>query len=184
MTVKYLQKKSSACVEAFRTISCLVAHAFGDADHSQRHKEVQFYKDIEALVDDLVANKIHKLDGSRVVVPREEKGWKVRDKGGQLRGSAVVDIILAGEALLKGGKMREYMDVTMFDPKHGAVLGTDMETNKNAEANQTKDVSASDGPRIMESYIYEVELEDVDDGKDGESRILGLGGLGGGETEF
>jgi hypothetical protein len=46
VTMEYIIKKGSACVEAFRDISHIVANFFGDPDSARRHKELKFQEDI------------------------------------------------------------------------------------------------------------------------------------------
>ncbi|KAJ7835165.1 hypothetical protein B0H14DRAFT_2363521 [Mycena olivaceomarginata] len=59
VTIEYIMRKGSACVEAFRDITHLVANFFGDPDRARRSKKVKFNQDIEALVTEMQRRKFH-----------------------------------------------------------------------------------------------------------------------------
>ncbi|KAJ7791458.1 hypothetical protein B0H14DRAFT_2624967 [Mycena olivaceomarginata] len=95
--VKYIIRKGSACVEAFRDISHLVANFFGDPDRARRSKEVKFYQDIEALISEMQRRKFHVVNakGHFVPAPPPKKTTKkaVTDDS---RRSAIADIFVKG----------------------------------------------------------------------------------------
>ncbi|KAJ7890948.1 hypothetical protein B0H14DRAFT_3700607 [Mycena olivaceomarginata] len=73
VTIEYIMRKGSACVEAFRDITHLVANFFGDPDRARRSKEVKFNQDIEALVTEMQRRKFHVVSKERHFVPAPPK---------------------------------------------------------------------------------------------------------------
>ncbi|KAJ7819694.1 hypothetical protein B0H14DRAFT_2600447 [Mycena olivaceomarginata] len=73
VTIEYIMRKGSACVEAFRDITHLVANFFGDPDRARRSKEVKFNQDIEALDTEMQRRKFHVVSKERHFVPAPPK---------------------------------------------------------------------------------------------------------------
>lgn len=119
VTVEYIIDKGSACVEAFRDISHLVAHFFGNPDRSRRSKEVSFTEDLRVLVEHMEspAVALHKQFQERLVKPIMV-GKKKKKPSGIDDNSAVFDIIDAGLSTW-GGSFNEYIRSTTYDPAVG-----------------------------------------------------------------
>jgi hypothetical protein len=61
VTIDYIIRKGSACVEAFRDITHMDVNFFGDPDRA-RSKEVKFNQDLEALVSEMQRRKFHVIN--------------------------------------------------------------------------------------------------------------------------
>ncbi|KAJ7795466.1 hypothetical protein B0H14DRAFT_3554157 [Mycena olivaceomarginata] len=124
VTVQYIIRKGSACVEAFRDISHLVANFFGDPDRARRSKVVKFYQDIEALISEMQRRKFHVVNakGHFVPAPPPKKTTKkaVTDDS---RRSAIADIFVKG-AEEWNSKFEEFIRTTTYDKELGYPLPT------------------------------------------------------------
>lgn len=110
VTVEYIIKKGSACVEAFRSISHEMAKVFGDPDRPRRHREVRFKKDIQMLVEDLERNKIHYDSKVEHFVPaKPRKGSK------QEPVSRIFDVQVRGADIWSNGNFNHYIKTTTYD---------------------------------------------------------------------
>lgn len=110
VTIEYIMKKGSACVEAFRAISHDVARFFGDPDFRRQSKEAAFHDDMRVLVEDMVAHNLHKPSNERRGIPA--KGKKKSD----VQRSAIFDVFEAGSDIWQDGKFTEFISSTCFDP--------------------------------------------------------------------
>ncbi len=166
----------------FQELSHRVSQLFGDEDHSRRHKDVKFERDIEALVTHFLNKKLYTKTSGRVVEDIEVKQSTAKGKskvqgtatpllqksaapkfllpGERAHKSAVVDVMEVGASILNSGKFNEFIHSTAVDPKLGyaskAVFGAD----------------SSDG-------LDELAGE-IDNGDGDSSALPGIGGLGGG----
>ncbi|KAJ7751862.1 hypothetical protein B0H14DRAFT_3896747 [Mycena olivaceomarginata] len=109
VTVDYIIRKGSACVEAFRDITHMVANFFGDPDRARRSKEVRFHQDIEALVTEMQRRKFHVVSQDQHFVPAPPK---------KPPRSAIVDVFVKG-AEEWNGKFADFIKSTTFDPALG-----------------------------------------------------------------
>ncbi|KAJ7845589.1 hypothetical protein B0H14DRAFT_3683147, partial [Mycena olivaceomarginata] len=122
VTVEYIIRKGSACVEALRDITHMVANFFGDPDRARRSKEVKFNQDLEALVTEMQRRKFHVVSKERHFVPAPPR--KVRKNASQNPGpsesprSAIVDVFIKG-AEEWNGKFTEFIKSTTFDAALG-----------------------------------------------------------------
>ncbi|KAJ7688510.1 hypothetical protein B0H16DRAFT_1753086 [Mycena metata] len=122
VTVDYIIRKGSACVEAFRDVTHMVANFFGDPDRSRRSKGVKFNQDIEALVTEMQRLKFHKVRTIKHFVPAPpKKAPKVAPKNPapiQPPRSAIIDVFVKG-AEEWNGKFTEFIKSTTYDPALG-----------------------------------------------------------------
>ncbi|KAJ7784977.1 hypothetical protein DFH07DRAFT_763594 [Mycena maculata] len=122
VTVEYIICKGSACVEAFRDITHMVANFFGDPDRVRRSKEVKFNQDLEALVTEMQRRKFHVVskDPHFVPVPPKKPPKKPpkNPRPPEPPRSAIVDIFVKG-AEEWNGKFTEFIKSTTFDPALG-----------------------------------------------------------------
>ncbi|KAF9025501.1 hypothetical protein BDZ89DRAFT_1135407 [Hymenopellis radicata] len=100
VTIEYIQKRGSACVEAFREVTHLV---FGDSDRARRSKEVGCQTDIEALVNQLLNKKKDAAGNS--VIPKKAAEKK----------SAMGDVQELGAGVWQAGKFTEFLAQTTYD---------------------------------------------------------------------
>ncbi|KAI0691455.1 hypothetical protein C8T65DRAFT_745440 [Cerioporus squamosus] len=112
VTIEYIMAKGSACVEAFREVSHLVAGFFGDPDRGRRSKEIAFEHDMRVLVEGMRNRQAH-LIGQHVVLEAKAK------KGSATRRSAIVDVLATGADIWQNGKFTEWLKATTFDPALG-----------------------------------------------------------------
>lgn len=159
VTIEYIMKKGSACVESFREISHRLAIAFGDPDRARRHKEVRFNLDLQALAEDMKKNQIFEHLPGRFIAAEAKKSSK--DKSDE---SAVVDIITKGSAVA-GAKWVPFLHETTFDKALGYPVGA---------------TSEQDEGEAM-GAVNEVSQEDIEMVGDMETVCPGFGGLGGGD---
>lgn len=120
VTVEYIIRKGSACVEAFRDVTHMVANFFGDPDRARRSKEVKFNQDLEALVSEMQRLKFHKVSTTRHFVaapPKKPSKAKNPPPPEPLR-SAIVDVFVKG-AEEWNGKFTEFIRSTTYDPALG-----------------------------------------------------------------
>ncbi|KAJ7671172.1 hypothetical protein B0H14DRAFT_3690343 [Mycena olivaceomarginata] len=118
VTINYIIEKGSACVEAFREVSHRFARTFGFADRARRHKEVDVTQDLRLLTETLMDARLHIITPDRPIyapLKTNKKGDVVGE-----RVSAIVDSFDVGAALLNGGKCREFIRNSTWDPAVGA----------------------------------------------------------------
>ncbi|KAJ7197913.1 hypothetical protein GGX14DRAFT_503908, partial [Mycena pura] len=120
VTVQYIIRKGSAAVEAFRDISHMVAHFFGDPDRARKSKEVKFYQDIAALVAEMQRRKFHVLNakGHLVPAPPPKRTTKKIIPATNIPRSGVADVFVKG-AEEWGGKFEEFIRTTTYDKELG-----------------------------------------------------------------
>ncbi|KAJ7805523.1 hypothetical protein B0H14DRAFT_3153397 [Mycena olivaceomarginata] len=122
VTIEYIMRKGSACVEAFRDITHLVANFFGDPDRARRSKEVKFNPDIEALVTEMQRRKFHVVSKERHFVPappkKPSKKPPKNPRSPEPPRSAIVDVFVLG-AEQWNGKFTEFIKATTFDAALG-----------------------------------------------------------------
>lgn len=178
-------EKGSACIEAFRQIAERVSKLFGNPERKRRHKEVRFYHDLEALVNDMLQKSIHTLTANRIIEPpaprkrhanapadvdfepisadtEDDEPENLTIPGVLTRKSGVNDLFVAGAAILQGGKFNEFISDTVIDPSLGYPL---------TESDTVQPRTDADRRELGEADI---------DGDDDEPVCPGVGGLGGG----
>ncbi|KAK6966647.1 hypothetical protein R3P38DRAFT_2816019 [Favolaschia claudopus] len=109
VTIEYIIRKGSACVEAFRDITHMVANFFGDPDRGRKSKEVKFTQDIQALVTEMQRRKFH---------VKVRKNAAQNSKPPEAPRSAIVDVFVKG-AEEWNGKFKDFIKATTFDPALG-----------------------------------------------------------------
>ncbi|KAF8184133.1 hypothetical protein K438DRAFT_1974716 [Mycena galopus ATCC 62051] len=177
VTIEYIIHKGSACVEAFRDITHMVANFFGDPDRARRSKEVKFHQDIEALVTEMQWRKFHIVSQDRHFVPAPPK--KARKNASQNTRppepprSAIVDVFVKG-AEEWNGKFTDFIKSTTFDPALGG-YPPPSESSTSGPCDTTLDTntvfdSLTNNPLTYDSY------GDLHGGEDGISGALGGGG--------
>lgn len=120
MTVEYIISKGSACVEAFRRVSHLMARFFGDPDRHRKSKEAASQEDMRVLVEELDKKDLGGAYKSRLV-PVSAKGQRaarLRAKGV----SAITDVLVAGSEIW-ASKYAEWKRQTTYDPALGYIGG-------------------------------------------------------------
>ncbi|KAJ7178013.1 hypothetical protein C8R46DRAFT_888180 [Mycena filopes] len=175
VTVKYIIEKGSAPVEAFREVSHQFARTFGFADRARRHKEVDVGQDLRLLTETMMDAQLHVLTPNRPIYAP----LKVNKKGVVAAGprvSAVVDSFDLGTQILNGGKFREFICTTTWDPAAGYPVGVP-ETEPN-EDDPLLNGSVFD--RVDSNPLGRDSFDDMDDGDAHVQRYPGLGSLGGG----
>lgn len=168
VTINYIIQKGSACVEAFREITHIVAQFFGNRDAARRSKEVAFMEDMRVLVEDMEKHGLHHDTSSKHFVPAL-KSVKGRKKTTPEK-SAIVDVLVEGAEAWEHGKFKEYLNATTYDPATGYPITEREEANSARLDNMTAFDNTEDNPIDFESY----EDLHVDDEEEG------LGSLGGG----
>ncbi|KAJ7803566.1 hypothetical protein B0H14DRAFT_3777036 [Mycena olivaceomarginata] len=175
VTIKYIIEKGSAAAEAFREVSHQFARTFGFADRARRHKEVDVGQDLRLLTETMLDARLHVLTGNRpIYVP-----LKVNKRGDVATGprvSAIVDSLETGAQALHGGKFKEFIRSTAWDPASGYPVGM---PGISPEADDPL-VNGSVFDRVDQNPLARDGFNDVDDGDTHEQRYLGLGSLGGG----
>jgi hypothetical protein len=175
VTVKYIIEKGSAPVEAFREVSHQFARTFGFADRAQRHKEVDVGQDLRLLTDTMMDAQLHVLTPNRPIYAP----LKVNKKGVVAPGprvSAIIDSFDLGAQILNGGKFREFIRTTTWDPAAGYPVGA-LETDPD-EDDPLLNGSVFD--RVDSNPLRRDGFDDMDDGDSHAQRYPGLGSLGGG----
>ncbi|KAJ7435714.1 hypothetical protein B0H11DRAFT_2295371 [Mycena galericulata] len=178
VTVEYIIRKGSACVEAFRDITHMVANFFGDPDRARRSKEVKFNQDLEALVTEMQRRKFHVVSKDPHFVPappkKPPKKPPKNPRPPEPPRSAIVDIFVKG-AEEWNGKFTEFIKSTTFDPALGgyppATESSSSPRDTTLDTNTVFD-SLTHNPLTYDSYI---DLHGEED-----TGISGLGALGGG----
>ncbi|KAJ6614111.1 hypothetical protein B0H10DRAFT_1950906 [Mycena sp. CBHHK59/15] len=170
VTVQYIIQKGSACVEAFRDISHMVANFFGDPDRARRSKEVKFHQDIEALVSEMQRHKFHVIstEGHFVPAPPPKKTTK-KTVTPAIPCSAVADVFVKG-AEEWSSKFDEFIRSTTYDKELADKGGDTTFDTGTAFDNSTN-------PLIYDSYADS-------HGNESESGTTGVGALGGGDEFY
>ncbi|KAI1795010.1 hypothetical protein LXA43DRAFT_939422 [Ganoderma leucocontextum] len=172
VTIEYIMKKGSACVEAFRDMSHLMANLFGDSDRHRRSKEVAFYEDMRVLVEDMTKRKSHILASKQHFVPHMKK-----TKGGGER-SAIVDSMVLGAEIWRSGKFDEYIRTTAWDPEVGYLM--DQEKDGQHEERYDTDTAFDDcHANVLEADEF-VDLHGDENATSG-GGVTSTGALGGGD---
>ena len=172
ITIEYIMKKGSACVEAFRDMSHLMAHLFGDSDRHRHSKEVAFYEDMRVLVQDMTNRKSHVLAPKQHFVPQMKK------KQGGKEQSAIVDSMVLGAEIWRNGKFDDYVQTTAWDPEAGYPIR--QETDRRRDTRYDTDTAFDN----CDTNVLEIdEFVDLhgDENSRGQDRLAGIGALGGGD---
>lgn len=160
-------------MEAFREVSHNFARTFGFADRARRHKEVG--QDLRLLVETMLDAQLHILTADRPFYAP----LKVNKKGVVSSGprhSAIIDSLDTGAETLNGGKFREFIHTTAWDPAAGYPVGT--QENELNEDDPLINGSVFD--RTDKNPLARDGFADTDDGHSHVQRYPGLGSLGGG----
>ncbi|KAJ6464708.1 hypothetical protein DFH09DRAFT_1488636 [Mycena vulgaris] len=180
VTVEYIIQKGSACVEAFRDITHMVANFFGDPDRARRSKEVKFNQDIEALVTEMQRRKFHVVSKVPHFVPappkKAPKNPPKNTSPPTAPRSAIVDVFIKG-AEEWNGKFTDFIKSTTFDKALNGYPPA-AESSSAGPRDTTLDTntafdSLTSNPLTFDSY------GDLHGNEDG-SGISGTGALGGG----
>jgi hypothetical protein len=153
VTVEYIVKKGSACVEAFREISHLVAQFFGDIDRPRRHKKVAFEMDMKTLVAEMIRENAHELKENRPITVM------VSDENSEVKGamrlkvpkSAIYDIIVEGAGLWQT-KWADFIKETTYDPALGYPIGHE-EGEREPRLSNGSGFDDVENPLAFDSYI-------------------------------
>nr|VWP01094.1 Sensor protein zRas [Ganoderma boninense] len=180
VTIEYIMTKGSACVEAFRDVSHLVANFFGDPDRRRRSKEVAFMEDLRVLVEEMVRRNAHVLSTEDHFVPeptpKAKRGKKKSGRAAQPR-SAVVDVMDSGAAIWAEGKFTSFIQKTTYDPASGYPPFTE-EVESSAEHDRRLDShTAFDNcyRNVIEASTY-IDLHGDETDEGGITGALGGGG--------
>lgn len=166
-------KKGSACIEAFREITHLVANFFGYADRSRRSKEARFQEDLRVLVEHMITTNIYGRATDEVRFVAAPIKVKPGAKKTPPPRSAVVDVLVVGAESWQDGKWKEFLRSTTFDPALGYPISGEhaQEINRNTDLdNDSVFDNVSDNPLAFDAQ--EDLFGDEDNG--------GVGALGGG----
>ncbi|KAJ7339198.1 hypothetical protein DFH08DRAFT_812588 [Mycena albidolilacea] len=175
VTIKYIIEKGSAAVEAFHEVSHQFAYTFEFVDRARRHKEVDVGQDLRLLTETMLDAQLHVLTGNRPVYVL----LKVNKRGDVATGprvSTIVDLLETGAQALHGGKFKEFIRSTAWDPASGYPVGT-------------PEISSDTNDPLVNGLVFDPvdknllvrdRFNDVDDGDTHEQHYLGLGSLGGG----
>ncbi|KAF9066250.1 hypothetical protein BDP27DRAFT_1365785 [Rhodocollybia butyracea] len=112
VTMEYIIKKGSACVEACRDVSHMVAAYFGNPDRSRKHKEAKFLEDTRALVEEMQRIGLHCVTKERFVPAKP----RANAKNPKLQ-SAVIDAQVRGLEIWADGNFSHYIRVTTYDAR-------------------------------------------------------------------
>lgn len=171
MTIEYIIKSGSACVEAFRDISHTVARFFGDSDTARRSKEIKFQEDLRVMVEDMVKHNLHPLKPSFhfVAAPRPKKA-----RADYVVQSAIGDGMVLGAQVWQDGKFQDFLKATTYDPAVGYPVTSESATNRERRDGIFDNGTAFDNTQNpLETGSYQ-DLH-------GEETTEGLGGVGGGD---
>ncbi len=171
-------KKGSACVEAFRDMSHLMANLFSDSDRHRCSKKVTFYEDMRVLVEDMTKRKSHILAAKQHFIPQIKK----TQVGGKAR-SAIVNSMVLGAEIWQGGKFKQYIHTTAWD--WALSYPMDQEIDSHHESRYDSDTAFDDcHANVLEADEF-VDLHGPDDsttmGGGSGGGLAGLGALGGGD---
>ncbi|KAJ7722835.1 hypothetical protein B0H16DRAFT_1473181 [Mycena metata] len=176
VTIQYIIRKGSACVEAFRDISHMVANFFGDPDRARRHKEVKFQQDIEALVSEMQRLKFHVVSTKAHFVPAPPpKKISKKTTADTSPRSAVVDVFVKGSEEWNS-KFNEFIRATTYDKELGYPLAPEAADTGSDVLRTGTAFDNSANPLTYETYA---DLH----GNDGEG-AMGAGALGGGDEFY
>jgi hypothetical protein len=176
-------QKGSACVEAFREISHLVANFFGDPDRARCSKESAFQFDLKSLVEEMVRLKFHVLSPLGHHVPASPKKSRkknttpvaVTTEDLEPR-SAIFDVMVVGAEIWQT-KFQEFLVSTSYDPALGYPLTTETTTDSGPRDTRLDNGTAFDD---VENPITHEDYQDMHGDEIGD-RGLGAGSLGGGD---
>ncbi|PPQ87531.1 LOW QUALITY PROTEIN: hypothetical protein CVT26_005743 [Gymnopilus dilepis] len=113
VTVVYIIRKGSACVEAFRDVTERVSKFFGNPDRSRRPKEISFQEDLRILVEHLGKHNLHKGQ------PKERPVLAPQTGKNKAPTSAIIDVQVEGAGNWQSGKFNDFMRNTTFDSALG-----------------------------------------------------------------
>ncbi|KAJ7807181.1 hypothetical protein B0H14DRAFT_3765051 [Mycena olivaceomarginata] len=177
VTIEYIMRKGSACVEAFRDITHLFANFFGDPDRARRSKEVKFNQDIEALVTEMQRRKFHVVRKERHFVPappkKPSKKPPKNPRSPEPPRSAIVDVFVLG-AEQWNGKFTEFIKATTFDAALGG-YPVAVESSNSGPHDSTLDTNTAFDNLTQNPLTYN-SYTDLHGDADG----IGAGALGGG----
>ncbi|KAL0068708.1 hypothetical protein AAF712_004037 [Marasmius tenuissimus] len=186
VTVGYIQRKGSACIEAFREIVHLVANFFGDPDRSRRSKEIAFRKDLEALVDEMINRKVLESKERHVYAPPPKPRANANTSTSQkkskppVRKSAIVDVQAVGGAVWNSGKFSEFIASSTFDPALKSYPLSDNTTRSlNPDSMESGDPELAETDTVFDSIENPLVHDSYED-LHGEDRGSGMA-LGGGD---
>ncbi|KAJ7112391.1 hypothetical protein C8R43DRAFT_903646, partial [Mycena crocata] len=178
VTVEYIMRKGSACVEIFREVTHMVANFFGDPDRARRSKEVRFNQDLEALVSEMERKKFHQISPTKHFVPappkKTPKNPPKNPRPAPEKQSAIVDVSVKG-AEEWNGKFVEFIKTTTYDPALGGYhppAPTDTAARDTTFDSGTAFDNLTENPLTFDSFL------DVHSGE--EPGVGGSGALGGG----
>ena len=169
VTVDYIIEKGSACVEAFREISHLLANFFGDPDRARRSKEIAFHDDMRILVEQMEHHGGHRLSLSGHFVPAPTKKTSKKTSTAPL--SAIVDVDVAGAEVWQHGKFTEFIQATTYDPALGYPI-------ENPEDHDTRLDTGTVFDNTVLNPLEHGAYVDVHGDESGSSVIGSLGGGG------
>ncbi|KAJ7056827.1 hypothetical protein C8F01DRAFT_1087095 [Mycena amicta] len=181
VTVEYMIRKGSACVEAFRDVTHMVSNFFGDPDRARRSKEVKFNQDLEALVTEMQRRKFHKISTTKHFVPAPPKKTpKVPPKKpvkAEAPRSAIIDVFVKG-AEEWNGKFTEFIRSTTYDPALGGYPPATSSGSASGMHDTTLDTGTvfddlTENPLTFAGFM---DLHTSDD----HGEVTGTGALGGG----
>ncbi|KAJ7431901.1 hypothetical protein FB451DRAFT_1421046 [Mycena latifolia] len=171
VTVEYIIRKGSACVEAFRDITHMVANFFGDPDRARRSKEVKFNQDLEALVSEMLRRKFHVVskEGHFVAAPPKKAPAKPPKNPRPVEPprSAIVDVLVKG-AEEWNGKFGDFIKSTTYDAALGGYPPA-TESSNSGHRDTTLDTNTAfdnlqSNPLTYDSYTDLHGSEDTDSG--------------------
>ncbi|KAJ7443266.1 hypothetical protein FB451DRAFT_1568716 [Mycena latifolia] len=171
VTVEYIIRKGSACVEAFRDITHMVANFFGDPDRARRSKEVKFNQDLEALVSEMLCRKFHVVskEGHFVAAPPKKAPAKPPKNPRPVEPprSAIVDVFVKG-AEEWNGKFGDFIKSTTYDAALGGYPPA-TESSNSGHRDTTLDTNTAfdnlqSNPLTYDSYTDLHGSEDTDSG--------------------
>ncbi|KAJ6578242.1 hypothetical protein B0H19DRAFT_1253505 [Mycena capillaripes] len=160
------------CEGFWGNISHQFARTFGFADRARRHKEVDVGQDLRLLTETMMDVQLHVFTPNRPIYAP----LKVNKKGLVASGprvSAIVDSFDLGAQILNGGKFREFIRTTTWDPAVGYPFAA-LETGPN------EDDPLLNGSVFDSNPLGRDGFDDMDDGDAHAQRYPGLGSLGGG----
>lgn len=165
--MEYIIEKGSACIEAFRDVTQRVSRYFGNPDLSRRAKEMSFEEDMRVLIEDMERRAIHKAPKARMVPALNKKSAKKP----QEPTSAIIDVQVAGAEIWQGGKFKEFLRSTTFDPKIGYPIPSpeDDEHDDLLDSNTVFDSTVTN-PLECNNYV------DLHGDEDEDSTFTALGG--------
>ncbi|KAH9837857.1 uncharacterized protein C8Q71DRAFT_857035 [Rhodofomes roseus] len=182
VSIDYIMKKGSACVEAFRLTSHLFANFFGDPDRHRRSKEIAFINDMRILVEGMIVDGAHVVAAGKHHVPAATSSrGKGKKKADSPRRSAVADVMSLGAEIWQNGKFTDYVQSTAYDRELGYPIASGELANSRSNDHSTPfhtdtAFDSQDNPLQYDSYV---DLHgDSDDHTTNGSTSGGLGGGG------